>query len=265
MLKRALLVGVATLVLLSGGAQAGRIVVNHDEWTLANTGYASAGAGNVNQFVTNLAGFMNIDGGAFSVLIFSTNFGLTQASFATSLSSLGAVVTTTTAAATWDAGLGIYDAVFLAGNVPPATYVTDLTDYVNAGGSVYIAAGTAQGLNAATEAALWNPFLNAFGLDLGVVYNGCCGVDLADGGHPLLAGVTQLYYDNGNTVSTTGTSPFAQIIERRSTAGTAPIGLIGVFDDVGVTTVPEPAGLALLGLALAGLALARRAARRTTS
>ena len=253
--KRALSAWVAGLVLLSGAAHAGRIVVNHDEWTLSNTGYTQAGAANVGQFVSNLASFMNVDGGTFDVLIFSSNFGLVQSSFNTNLSSLGAVVTTTTAAAPWTAGLGSYDAVFLSGNTPPAGYAADLTNYVSAGGSVYIAAGTGIG-GPAVEAALWNGFLNGFGLALdGSAYNGCCGNDLTDGAHSLLSGVAQLYYNTGNTVSTAGGSPFAQIIETRTTAGAAPIGLIGVYDNI---AVPEPVSFALLGAALAGLAFARR-------
>jgi hypothetical protein len=169
-------------------------------------------------------------------------------------------VTTTTAPATWAAGLGGYDAVFLSGNTPPAGYATDLTNFVDGGGSVYIAAGTGIG-GAASEASRWNGFLNGFGLALdGTAYNGCCGNDLTDGGHELLAGVSQLFYNNGNTVSVIGGNPFAQIIETRSTPGTAPIGLIGVYDDV--ATVPEPGGVGLLAVLFASLAFARRLKRK---
>jgi hypothetical protein len=104
-----------------------------------------------------------------------------------------------------------------------------------------------------TEAGVWNPFLYGFGLTLGAACNGCFGVDAVAQSHPLEAGVAQLYFDNGNTVSLFGSNPNAQIIEFSSQG----LGLIGVYDSA-AAQVPEPETLALLGAALAGLGFGRR-------
>jgi hypothetical protein len=233
-------------------AFAGRIIVNHDEWTLSDTGASTAGAANVSTFIGNFASFMNIDGGACNFLVYSSNFGVTQAAFNNGMSAAGCSVTAYTGVFNTGVGtLADYDGVFLA--LPPSTYdPTALASYVNSGGSAYIAAGTGVG-GAAVEAALWDPFLNLFGLDLGAAYNGCCGVDSVEVTHVIETGVSQLYYNNGNTVTLVGGNPNAQIIEFSGTG----LGLIGVYDDVGVTPVPEPGTLLCLLLALVALSQIR--------
>ena len=50
------------------------------------------------------------------------------------------------------------------------------------------------------RATAWDSFANAFGLDFGPSYNGIIGTLSITGGDPLLAGVSQLYFKNGNTV-----------------------------------------------------------------
>jgi hypothetical protein len=229
-------------------AFAGRIIVNHDEWTLSDTGAASAGAANVSTFIGNVASFMNIDGGACNFLVYSSNFGVTQAAFTSGMSAAGCSITAYTGVFNTGVGtLADYDGVFLA--LPPATYdPTALASYVNSGGSAYIAAGTGIG-GSVVEAGVWDPFLNLFGLDLGAAYNGCCGVDPVEVTHVIETGVSQLYYNNGNTVTLVGGNPNAQIIEFSGTG----LGLIGVYDDVGVTPVPEPGTLLCLVLALAAI------------
>lgn len=260
---RSLLRAVLTAALactLAPAAFAGRIVVNHDEWTLSNSGATLAGAANVATFVGNLASFMNIDGGGCNYLVYSSNFGLTQSAFTGGMAAAGCSVTTYTGAFNTGAGtLAGYDGVFLALN--PSSYdLAALTAYINGGGSAYIAAGTGAG-GAAAEAAVWNPFLNLFGLNLGSSYNGCCGVDPMQVSHAIETGVSQLYYNNGNSVSLVGANPNAQVIEFSNTG----LGLIGVYDDIVITGVPEPASWALALLALGALGQARAGRGRRES
>ena len=98
---------VFTLLLLGVFAQsafAGKIVVNHDEWTLSNTGFTqSPGAAT---FTENMVDFF-AGGGSANIHAYSTNFGLTQTSLAATMSGAGHTYTT---------GTGIsFDATTLSG------------------------------------------------------------------------------------------------------------------------------------------------------
>lgn len=233
-------------------AFAGRIIANNDEWPLTNTGFALAGAGSTTTFAQNVATYMNSNGGACNLLIYSSNFGFTESNFNSALTGAGCTVTTSTGA--FDAAtLAAYDGVFLGGT--QFSYNAGvLTNYINGGGSAYIAAGT----GVVDDATVWDSFLHGFGLDFGPNYNGIGGVIPTSGAAPLLTGVSQLYYNNGNTVSLFGSVPNAQIIT--SVPGTA-IGLIGVYDDVARAT-PEPGTLALLALGAMGLPIGLRRRRQ---
>lgn len=214
-------------------ASAGRIVVNHDEWTVSNTGFTQAGSANVTAFVENVANFFT-GGAAGNFLIYSTDFSLNESAFATAMVSAGHTLTFDTALTFDLPTLSVYDAIYVTGQ--PGADTTVLTDYVNAGGGVYLGAGTFLGGNSAIgEAAAWNPFLNNFGLGLaGVAYNGISGNIAPSGGHPIVDGVSSLYYNNGNSVVLFGGNPNAQIIETSASGA----GLLGVYDDI--TDVPEP-------------------------
>jgi hypothetical protein len=233
---------------VSGSALAGRIVVNHDEWTVSNSGYANAGAANVDRFAKNLAAFL-AGGGTGAILIASSNFGLTDALH---LGSLGAWTVTVNSAATLDAAtLSGFDAVYLAGaaSYPTAPEVTALINYVNGGGGVYIAAGTGD-LGAVGEAGAWSSFLGPFGLQLDTVYNGIGGTIASTGAsyaHPIFAGVAQLFYSNGQTVFDTLPLDPAQELYGP--------GYFGIYDDVVAT--PAPPLLALFGLGALALGLQR--------
>jgi hypothetical protein len=86
-----------------------------------------------------------------------------------------------------------------------------------------------------------------------VSYNGIIGKLAVADSDPLFAGVSELYFNNGNTVSAYGSTPGLRIVATQSGAG-----LIGVYQGTNERLapqldVPEPATLALFGVGLAGL------------
>ncbi len=255
-----LLAMTVSLLLTPAKVLAGKIVLNNDEWTTSDAGFLAAGA-SAETFVDNLASFFLGGGGGGNFLAYSNDFSLNEPVFANTLTSAGHSLTVSTAI-TFDLPtlLG-YDAVFLAG--APGADTGVLSDYVNAGGGVYLAGGTFFGGGATGEANAWNPFLNDFGLGLaGGAYNGVTGLTPVTGVHPILSGVTNLYYNNGNSVVLFGANPNAQIIE---SAGQN--GLLGVYDDTNtVSQVPEPGTSILLaiGLLATGLMVRRRCEQPTS-
>lgn len=249
-----LLLGLAAFAFLAPSqALAGRIVVNNDEWTTSNLGFSSAATAGT--FVENLADFFLGGSGTGNFLAYSTNFSLTQSSFASTLTSAGHSLTVSTAITFDLPTLLTYDAVFVA--ISPIADNGVLTSYVNNGGGVYLAGGTGIG-GPTAEADAWNTFLNAFGLGLvGGAYNGVGGTLAVTGVHPILNGVSSLYYNNGNTVIPVGGNPNAQIIEFSGQAG-----LIGVYDDTnGATPIPEPSTWTLLAIGFGVLAVRRKLAK----
>jgi len=239
---------------LAGSAFGGSIIVSNDEWSLSDTGFTQAGATNVTNFAQNAALFLTGASSGKSIWIDSSNFSLTEPDLKTALSSYTLTDTGSFSDFTLSTLEG-YQAVFLAGNNLTAADITALINYVNAGGGVYVAAGTgAITGGAAGEAAQWNAFLNSFSLNLASSYNPFIGDFPTNSTSPVLNGVTQLYYFNGNSVNTTG--PGAQIISLSSGQG-----LIGTFSSA--PSAPEPTTALLFGIGLAGLGLYRRKHRRS--
>ena len=197
MTRLKLIIATLLLSIVANSALAGRIVVNHDEWTLSDTGFAQSPGAAV--FTDNVAQFFS-GGGPGNFHAYSNNFGLTQSSLATAFSNAGHSYSTGNVFAFDLANLSAFDGIFLAGNTAGVD-TTVLVDYVNAGGSVYLGAGTATFASAAAEANFWNPFLNAFGMEYQPLFNGSVGnLDVSSQPHPIFDGVGSLYEASGNTI-----------------------------------------------------------------
>lgn len=208
------------------GAPTGRIVVNNDEWVITDTGFAQspfAGA-----FARNLADFLT--GGKPGARFFaytntvpdSVHFAYTGTSLAQVMAQAGHTFVKSPVFPATVAEMLQYDAIFLSANLVNNQL---LIDYVEAGGSIYLSAGTKWcGCQAEVEAGWWNAFLNHFGLNYTFPYNGVTGTLPISSEHPLLAGIDSLYFGNGNSITLLtdqngDTEPYAQIVHKRGAHG----------------------------------------------
>ncbi|MBW4478276.1 MAG: hypothetical protein KME54_15795 [Tolypothrix brevis GSE-NOS-MK-07-07A] len=200
--------------------QAGKIVVNSDEWTLSNTGFTQAP--DTATFVTNIAKWFTEGRSTGKFHAYSTNFGLTESVLAETLTKAGY---------TWTVGKNIkidlptlltFDGIFLCGDLADNQV---LIDYVKAGGNVYLGAGTGVG-GPQPEADRWNTFLNAFGFKFVGEYNGISGNETITSSHPIFAGVKAIYLSNGNSIADLEPDSQANEVILTHTSGQ---GLIGAF------------------------------------
>ena len=181
--------------------RSGKLVVANDEWTISNSGFASAPVDTA-QFVENIANwFTGGESGRF--LVYSNNVGLTGSSLAQTMESLGHSWMVTTGVEFTPSTLAEYDAVFVGG------YTADnsvLIDYLDQGGSIYLFLGSGStgmfGLHPDREAAAWSMLLAHCGLEAdSSEYNGIRGVIPIDPSpHPIFADISALYQDNGQTI-----------------------------------------------------------------
>lgn len=245
---------VLSALVLTSLAQANRIVVNGDEWTFANFSYLAPGSGyqapnDGARFAINVADWLTAGSAGKNVLNLSQSSALSNVGFHSTLMSAGYNVTVAPGAPVTLAGLLAYDAIFLGQN---AVSTSVLIDYVNAGGNVYLMGG----VGVSGEDALWDPFLNAFGLDFGAGYNGIGSpympADMSlpiSGSHPILAGIDHLQMGNGSTIyDIDDLDARGQIV-----ASYNGMGVLAVYDGNATAAVPEPGTLALMGLGLVSM------------
>jgi len=266
MIRSTFLRSAAVLTLLvssfSSAEAQGRVFVNNDEWTLDQSGISHAG--NVTQFTRNLASWLT-GGTSGSVLIASGNFGFPTSAIGNDLSTGGYTFSTTNNNS--GASLAVftgYSAVFVDASTIAASsnaqLQADLQSYVLGGGSVFVNLGTGV-MSSANEAAAFNTFLGHFGIQAAASYNGIGGVhntstwsSAAPYGAGLFGGVSQLYSNNGNSLSLGGPN---------GAGYTAQIFGDGLYAaSARASVVPEPSTVTLLvvGLAAVGLAARRRRA-----
>ena len=201
-----------------------KIVVNENDWPLSSKGfeYCSEGA---TTYCTNVAKWFVGKGNKGNFLAYSTNYGVNSAQLKNAMEGAGHTWTLDATVPFTIESVKQYDGIFLSGNVADNQV---LIDYVNGGGNVYLCGGTgAVAGGAAGEAEQWKSFLNAFGFEFeGKSYNGSNGARPIADTHPVLAGVTQLYFDNGSAINDIKPDDTANGILVSYDTG----GAIGVYD-----------------------------------
>ena len=229
-------------------AVAGRIVLANDEWPTGNTGFTNAP--DVANYVQNIASLF-ADGGAGTFHGYSTNFSLTESSLAAEFAAGGHTYTTGTDITFNLATLLTYDGIFFAGE--PGN-ISVLTDYVNAGGNVYLAGGTTS--NAAVVANFWNPFLNLYGLGFESTISTSPGgaIEPIESTHPIFANVSELYQAGGQGVLDLDPNDMRNQVLEFNESG---VGLYALYDASLVIPLPAVAWLFPAGL-IAGVAWMRR-------
>ena len=179
----------------------GKIVVNEDEWPLSSKGFEYCSE-DATTYCTNVAKWFVGKGNKGNFLAYSTNYGVNSAQLKNAMEGAGHTWTLDATVPFTIESVKQYDGIFLSGNVADNQV---LIDYVNGGGNVYLCGGTgAVAGGAAGEAEQWKSFLNAFGFEFeGKSYNGWDGArPIANTDtHPVLAGVTHLYFCGGSAVN----------------------------------------------------------------
>lgn len=248
---------VALLVLLSflGGtarnARANAIVVGHDINTLGTIVAGSQEA----TFAINVANFLTAGQPTKNLLLFESNPGDGTRDFAPGvLSALASAGFSVTVTPNYTTPFTSFDALFVAQDFPTVGFLnnTDLINYVNGGGGVYLAGGV--DFLPDGEAAGWSTFLNNYGLAFeSTTYNGINSVAITSDSHPIFAGITALGSGNGQSIIDLSTNPNAQIV---SFSGMQ--GVYAVVTVPGQVPVPEPTAALLFGVGLLALVAVKK-------
>ena len=211
----AAMVLLATMMAASPALGAGKVIVAHDEWPLSDYGFDSASG--AAPFARNVAQFFTGGTKPGRFLVYSTNEGLTGWALAATMRAAGHTWVVKDPAAAPLEDFTHYDAVFVGQD---AVSARRLTDYVNAGGGVYVMSGTGYGVADSN----WNAFLLSFGLQLAVQSNNLEGVTAIHSTHPLFEGVHSLLFIAGNSVSVASAYPGGTVLVSEGGHG-----LFGVF------------------------------------
>lgn len=215
--KSVLLVTTATLLIVGTRTQCllADIVIAHDVNTLGSS-YAGD---NEQIFAVNVANFLTANRKTKKLLLFESNPGDGSRNFSkgvlNALSNSGFEVTVTS---DYSTSFANFDAIFVAQGYPNVRFLnnSDLINYVDAGGGVYLTGGV--DLQADREAAGWNPFLNNYGLAFESFHNSFDNVTITST-HPIFANVTSLNCYVGQRIIDLGTNPYAQIVQTEASQG----------------------------------------------
>ena len=199
----------STTVVSEVASDPGRVIFANDEWALADNvsnvpGFEPTSPPNdPAQFAENIAAwFLEGTGrttGKFHA--FSNNVGFTGTGLRDVMEGLGHEWSVSTTAFPFEIeNLHQFDAIFVGG------FSVDnnvLIEYVNSGGSVYLAAGsgTTGGFDPVREAEAWREFANVFGFDFSEEYHiNAIGNVAIQNDHPLFIDVDHLANGNGQTI-----------------------------------------------------------------
>lgn len=254
---------IAAAASFAGATPTGRVVVGHDANTLSSTKAGTTEA----QFAINIASWLTANqpgegnvGKSILLVQSSTADARHNISPVVSqaLAQAGYSVTVTTSHNQTVSQLTQYNAIFTSldfDNAYAFQNASDLTQFVQQGGGVYVWAG--MGPRTDVEVATLNPFLETIGLKFSEQMGGGLGGGngiyghTVTGNHPILNTITGSWLasqNGGTSILTTGTVPSAQVIE--SFNG---YGIYAVSEGV----IPTP-GTTVLGIAGAALMIRRR-------
>lgn len=216
-------------------AREGRVVANFDDWTLTGTGFGEGH--DADAYLVNIADWFT-RGATGSFLGLGNSFHLGNTAFAAALAGAGHAYVRSEQPTFTLEELQAYDGVFIGARPlgeDPGNLVA-LEQYVAGGGGVYIFGGTNFYGSIAADSAVLNAFLDGFGLAFATemtIYAGTYGVS---GGHGILAGVQELYCDNGTILTDLDPGSLQNEIVEPTFGGT-----VAVFDGEAAVSVPETA------------------------